>query len=526
MRCAPLAALLLVACGAGASIGGSGTPVRPIRPEDRVLLGDFSRVTAIATSSFDRAYVAFPTALAIWRPQSRTWDVPRSPSEPRLLAGVGAMVVDPVDQSAWLALGDGWLHYVPEVDRWDRGTLPGQVQAIATDPMDPSRGIWFRTDAGWFVQPRVAGSARPATPPRTLRYASTVDDAMRDMPQLRALAPTLALGPRMTQGRFTAAAPLPGGTGWLIGTDRRGVFFFDRMGARPEPLPLGIQGDVVGSMVALDDMLWVATDGTIATPALLTQLSADLARSETVAGLATSGLPFEAARRLLVGERALWVASDRGLVRVALPDGAVERFDEGKGIPDQRVLALTQVRGKVLAGTMAGIAGENGDGAFSRRAEKFFSPVYALVGRGDTAWAGTSVGVAAYLPGEPDLRIPDGLRALTGSGVPVYGIGYLADTLVAMTASRVLWRDPVNGAWSWTPDLSATLGQLTAMHVDNDGLWVGGTRGASSVQLRLGLVRPLLVPSDLPDQVTAITRTGRWLWIGTGRGLVRWMLDR
>lgn len=524
MRVAPFAALLLAACGAGTALGGPGMPVRPLRPEDRVVLGDFSRVTAIA-ADFDRAYVAFPGALAIWRPQSRTWDVPRSPAEPRLLASAGAMVVDPVDRSAWLALADGWLHYSPEVDRWDRGTLPGQVQAIATDPADPSRGIWFRTDAGWFVQPRFAGSARPASPPRTLRQASTVEDAMRDMPQLRALAPTLALGPRMVQGRLTAAAPLPGGTGWLLGTDRRGLFFFDRMGARAEPMPLGIPGDVVGALVALDDAVWVATDATLTTPALLTDLSADLARSETIAGLATSGLPFDAVRRLLLGERALWVASDRGLVRVALPDGTFERFDEGKGIPDQRVLSLAQVRGKLLVGTMAGIAGENDDGTFSQRAEKFFAPAYALVGRGDTAWVGTSAGVAAYLPGQADLRIPEGVRALTGGNAPVYGIGYLADTLVAMTADRVMWRDPASGAWNWSPDLSAVLGQLTAMHVDADGLWIGGTRGASLVHPRLGVMRPLLVPGDLPDQVTAITRTGRWLWIGTGRGLVRWLLD-
>ena len=46
-----LITIFSAACGQGTSGGGVGVPVRPIRPEDRVLLGDFSRVNAECTAS-------------------------------------------------------------------------------------------------------------------------------------------------------------------------------------------------------------------------------------------------------------------------------------------------------------------------------------------------------------------------------------------------------------------------------------------------------------------------------------------
>ena len=525
MRRASLLLLLTcAACGPGMSVAGTGTPVRPIRPEDRVLLGDFSRVNAVA-SSFDRVFVAYPTALGIYRPIERRWDVPRAPSEPRLLRTVFAAVIDGVDQSAWLATPDGWLHYRAEIDLWERGLLPGRVQLIATDPADPGRGIWFQTSSGWYVQPRFGGAAMLATPPRTLRPATTVEDAMRDLPQLRALAPTLAMGPRFSSGRLTAAAPAPDASGWFLGTSTRGLLYFNRMGAQVESFRLGLPAEVVGALAAIEEGVWVATDATPDVGAQLTFLSSDLARSESVTGVPTTGLPFEAARRLLLADRALWVGNDRGLVRVMLPGGEFTRFDEGSGLPDQRVTSLVQRRGHVVVGTLRGLAEEVSPGVLERRAPQFFGAVYALAARGDTVWAGTAGGLAALLPGEEDLRIPDGLRQLAGGNAAVFGVAYLADTLVAMTADRLLWRDPVSGAWTLGPQLATAVGRLTVMYADSDGIWVAGLRGAALVRPTLGALRLLQVPMDLPDQVTSIARSGRYLWIGTVQGLVRYLLE-
>lgn len=524
-RLGTLALLALVtACGAGVSTSGVGMPLTPIRPEDRVLLGDFSRVNAVATA-FDRLYVAYPTALGIYRTLDRRWEVPRAPREPRLLTNVIGAIVDGVDRSVWLATTDGWLHYRPEADQWDRGFVPGRVQRVAIDAIDPSRGIWFQSSTGWYVQARMGGGASPASPPATLRFAPSVEDAMGDVPQLRAFAPTITIGPRMIPGRITSAAPATDNSGWFLGTSNRGLLFFSRMGAQAESFQLGLPSEVVGAIAAADDGVWVATDATSEVGAQLTWLSADLSRAEYLRGLPTTGLPFDAARRLLIGDQALWVGSDRGLVRIALPGGTMRRFDEGGGLPDQRVTSLVQRRGKVVIGTMRGLAQENAEGGVDRLAPEYFGSVYALVARGDTVWAATAGGLAAHVLGENTLKVPDGLRQLIGGNSATYGVGYVADTLVAMTADRLLWRDPVTGAWTFGPSLSTQLGRLMLMTADVDGAWVAGDRGVALVRPTLGALRVLQVPVDIPDIVTSIARAGKYLWIGTQRGLVRYLLD-
>ena len=104
------------------------------------------------------------------------------------------------------------------------------------------------------------------------------------------------------------------------------------------------------------------------------------------------------------------------------------------------------------------------------------------------------------------------------------GIGYVADTLVAMTESQLLWRDPLSGAWTAGPLLSG-LGRLTAFAVTSDGIWVGGDRGAGFVRPMSPLLRILYAPTDLPGGVTAIASEGSYLWIGTTEGLVRLRLQ-
>ena len=43
-----------------------------INNDDRTIIGDFSRISATATS-LDKVYVASPTSLLIWHPQFRRW---------------------------------------------------------------------------------------------------------------------------------------------------------------------------------------------------------------------------------------------------------------------------------------------------------------------------------------------------------------------------------------------------------------------------------------------------------------------
>ncbi len=519
-----LFAVLLAGCG-GTTIGtGTPTPVGSLRPEDRVLLGDFSRVNAVA-SSFDRVYVAYPTAIGIWRPNERRWDIPRSPPNPRDLEGVRAAVIDPLDQSVWFGTDNGWLHYSIGGDRWDRGVLPGRVLQIATNPFDPARGIWFRTTAGWVVQQSI-GPATLSSPPSTLKLAPTVDDAARDLPQLRALGPTLLVGPRLQPGQFTGAAPSVSGAGWFLGTTNQGLLFFDRAAGAPIPVGLGIPSELVGAVLAIDGGVWVATDADYRTGAAVTHVSADLGESVSLHGGASQGLPFDAVRQLVAGQRVLWAATDHGLMRVGIDDGRVERFDEGRGLPDDRVTAIVQHRGRIVAATLRGLSTVDASGAMERLVPSFQEAATALASRGDTIWVGTTRGLFALVGGSNDLRMPEGLRQLTEGRYTIVGVDYIADTLVALTTEQLLWRDPVSGAWNAGPLLSTQLGRLRVLDATPHGTWVGGDRGAALVYPGAGIARLLTAPGDLPAGVTGIANDGDFLWIGTPAGLVRFRMTQ
>ena len=78
-----------------------------------------------------------------------------------LLQRVFAALVDPLDNSLWLARPDGWTHFQPELQLWDQGSVPDGVQTIAFDGNDPTQGFSFGRDAdgsccraaGWWRRP-------------------------------------------------------------------------------------------------------------------------------------------------------------------------------------------------------------------------------------------------------------------------------------------------------------------------------------------------------------------------------------
>lgn len=515
---APILALTL-ACASGGGIIAPGIPLEPLRPEDRVVLADFTTVRAVA-ASFDRVYVAYQSDLGIWLPLEHRWAVPRRPGNPALLRDVLAAVIDPLDQSVWLATRSGWLRYSLETDIWERGTLPGTVDAIGIDPGNPIDGVWFRTSAGWFRQDR-GGPPTAAVPPRTLRLATTLEDAYRDMPSLRSFGPTMAIGPSLRTGRLTAAAPAVNGQGWFIGTSTRGLLFVDRMSVLADPMPLGIGGESVGALALVGDGIWVTTDaGFDGQPAAVTYLHEDLGTTIRLEGNPAMGLPFSASRRVLPGDRVVWVGSDRGLVRVPIDDDGPELYGEGSGLPIPLVTALAHWREQIVVGTTRGLALLDSTG-LHRAAPGVIDAIHALATRGDTLWVGGDFGVGAMLPSDTTVRVSTGWRQLTTQRIAVYGIGYVVDTMVVLAENRLIWRDPVTGAWTPGPLLGATLGPLHTMFATDAGVWVGGDRGAALVLLNAGPLRTLLVGSDLPGAVRAIVANDRYLWIGTLDGLVR-----
>lgn len=520
-----VACAFLSACGGGIAGPATPLPTNGFGPEDRVVIGDFSRVNAIASAN-DRVYVIYPSAVAIWHPLEQRWDAPRSPVHNHVLRGVSSAITDPVDRSLWMAAGGLWVHYDPFSNRWDDGELYPPAQSVALDAATPGSGAYFSSGGAWQVVPRTGGVATPSQPPRDPRTSSTVADAMRDLPQLRALAPHVATAPGMQQGTLTAAALDPQRQGWFLGTSTRGLVYFDRLAADARPITLGLPGGVIGAVAITENGVNVATSDDGVRLAAVTKLPIDLGVSSPLVQPSVTGPGFRVVWRILAASRGTWLGTDIGALRVSGDGYGYTRYSVSTGLPDDQVTALAEYRGQIVAGTRRGLAVSRGDSGFHALVPTFTDPVYSLLVSGDTLYAGTLRGLFAWLPGNQELRMPEGFRLIAPAAVTILDMGWVADTLVAMTPDRLLWRDPASGGWNEGAELATQLGRLSAFAATARGAWVGGSRGAAFVRPGSPPLWILPVPSQLPAEVSTngIAVDDRFLWIGTRAGLVRFAL--
>src|SRR4051812_38181661 len=205
---------------------------RDWRPEDRTVVGDFSRVTAIATAS-DRVFIASPTGLLIWNPQFQRWEGSVEAPDRGLLARAFTALTDPLDNSLWLAQPEGWIHYQPDIQLWDQGGVPDGILAIAFDQADPTAGLYLRTRNGWELLSRGGVVPAPSRPPARPLMPATVEQAIRSNPSLQANAAAILTDNRLRSVRYTAAARSYDNRGWYLGTSGIGTLFL----ADGAPLP-------------------------------------------------------------------------------------------------------------------------------------------------------------------------------------------------------------------------------------------------------------------------------------------------
>jgi hypothetical protein len=494
-------------------------------PEDRAVIGDCSHILAVAASQ-DQVFVATASALLVWEPRSRSW---RGPWQPRNAAALGEVIgalADPLDGSVWLVRRGGWLRFDPAIQLWDQGTVPGAVLDAALDERAPVAGLFLRTAGGWYTAQR-GGIALPgAAPTRPVRGATTAD-AVRDNPAIQANSASLLSLTRLRNVRYTAAARAQGftGRGWFLGTSGAGVLFFPDGAAFPEPLLFGLPGDAVDAVFAGTGGVWAVTERTpIADPGV-SYVATNLGQFQWLMGSGSTGLPFARARRIVGRESDLWVATDGGVIRLTPRTEEVSRYDEGRGLPDPRVLDLAQRRGRIVAATVHGLADYTDSTGFRPLAPAFTGLVQAVAVGGDTVWVGTSQGLLASLPGEADLLEPDALRETPAMRGAVLDLVWRADTLVALLDDRLMWRDPRTGRFTLGPLLGSAPGRLHTVVNGRSGLYVAGDRGVGAAGLATSLRRVFTTPGDLPGQVTDLAVDDDYLWVATLRGLVRFRLD-
>ncbi|MEP6686872.1 MAG: hypothetical protein ABJC36_00900 [Gemmatimonadales bacterium] len=498
------------------------SPSRDWRPEDRTVIGDFSRITAIA-AALDRVYAASPSQVLLWNPQFHQWQGPYDPPDPNLLTRVTGALVDPLDNSLWLAGADRWVHFQPELQFWDQGLVPGGVQTIAFDANDPTTGLFLRTRQGWLLLPRGGIVPTPSRGPSRAVSPARVEDVLRSNPTLQANAAQILVDARLNVARFTAAARSFDNLGWYLGTSGVGLLYIPDGAAIPERLPFGLHSPVAGAVFGWPDGVWTATDRTPLAEAALTFVSSDLKEFRSLQGLPAAGLPFSQVRKLAGQGSALWAATDRGVARIATDNGRVDLLDEARGLPDGVVYAVVSRQGRITVGTRRGVAWVDDSLQITRVASRFADAAIAVFPAGDSVWVGTQRGLLLALPGQDDVVRPAAL-ASPALQAPVVALAALGDTVVALTRDQFIWRDPRTQAWTLGPNLSGLLGGLVGFAVDGPGFWVAGERAVGFARLRTPAARPLR-EGDLPGRANDLTVDGDYLWVATNGGLVRFRLD-
>ena len=515
-----LLAVLLTLCLVSPTAAQSFS--RDWRPEDRTVIGDFSRINAIAASS-DRVYIVSPSAVLIWDPQFRRWEGSFDPPNPSLLSRVFTGLADPLDNSLWLARPDGWVHYQPDIQLWDQGVVPDGVMAIAFDQDNPGAGLYIRTRRDWQLLPRIGTVPLPAQAPGRPVVAASVDQAVRSNPSLQANAAAILTDSRLRNVRYTAAARAFDNRGWYLGTSGVGALYVDDGAALPQRLNFGLPSDRVGAVFSWPGGVWVGTNRTPLTDASLTFVAGDFSEFRSLPGPSARGAPFDQVRELAGQGRSLWAATDLGVARVNPVDGRIELVDDGRGLPDRRVNAIASRGGRITVGTARGVARIGDSLTVERIAPSYNDPAYAVFPTGDSVWVGTPSGALLSLPGLGGLVRPEGL-ASPSFQTPVVDFATLGDTLVALTRDGLLWRDPKTRRWTLGPNLSALLGRLRRLVPNADGFWVAGDQALGFVRLNTPPLRPLR-DGDLPGVINDLAVDDTYLWVATDRGLVRFRLS-
>jgi hypothetical protein len=511
--------LLLIGAGLTPAFATAQRPSRDWSLEDRVVIGDFSRITSVAATS-DRVYATSPTSLLIWRPQFARWEGPYLPPDPRYLAGVFTALPDPLDNSLWLARPDGWVHFSPDLQMWTAGEAPAAVRSIAFDLSDPS-GLLLETRDGWLRATRGSNAVFPAERPAQAVRPATISDVLRNNPSMRT-GGGLLVDNRLSRVEYTAAAQSFDRLGWYLGTDGAGLLYLREGSAFPERLAFGLAGERVGALFAAPGGVWVASEATRDAPATLTFVASDLSDFRSIYGPPATGLPFGRVRKLIGVGLSLWAATDFGVARIDPQTSRVDLFDERRGLPDSRAYTVVARRGWIAAGTARGAVRIADSSDVIRVAPGFSAPAYAVAMSADTTWVGTDAGLFYTVGRDGEMLQP---RGLAGSGQfrgPVIGLEWAGEMLVALTRDRVFWRT-ATGRWVAGPGQPA-LGPLRAFVVDDRGVWLAGERGVGFAGLDAP-VGSILMLGDLPAEPVDLAVDADHLWVGTLAGLVRFRLD-
>ena len=504
------------------------TGTRLWRPEERVVLRDYSHVLQVAATNAG-IFAVTSGGLTIFDFRFNEWLPPVTELDGFPPTDAVAAVGDPADESLWIGTPEGLVHYMPVLRQLERVAIPGGVQQLMFDRADPFRGLYVRTPREWMLVPRGSGMALPAfdlPPPGRQMLSATLEDVLRRHPAPDAMQ-AISLSRDGRQYRYTSAALDPMGRHAFFGTNGLGVLRYDGGVARLEPLPFGLLGDAVGALALSEGGVWTGT-----APAAFwygrqhagfTWTGRDFQESRMQRGPGVVGYRFTAVRDMAAWQSDMWAATDAGVVR--FDGGGDVVIDRGAGLPANDTYALATSSVGLWVGTARGIALVRDGGQVERPASEssIVSPITALVAVGDSVWAGGPSGLRLAASGQTGLTQTAEMVRQPLLRESVVALGHGAGHVVMATRDQILWRGD-DGRWNPERPLGE-LGEITTLAPAPDGIWIGGRLGIQLFRFDSRSFFPVVGPGDLPGAVTDIESSEDFLWVGTERGLVRLRMD-
>lgn len=522
--------LWLVAAAVLVSVSPTVRPsiqARVWRPEERVVVSDFSYVEAVAASPF-LVFAATTHGLTIYDRGARAWRLPLTALDGYPSAPVRAALADAVDNAVWLGTADGWARYDVDLRQWERGFVAGGVGSFVLDARDQASGIFLRGGGatGWGFLPRGALAPIPgrALPPPGQRIQPLdPQTALSLAPMADAMRALILTDPRLRAHRFTAAARAPGQNDLFFGTDGMGLVRVDATTAEWENLGFGLVAPRAGAVAPGPGGVWVAASGRTGERRGLTWVAADLSADSAIEGPGTLGFGCVDARRLLASGRSLWLACERGLVKIETGSYRSRLFDAGRGLPSENVLSLAPAPDGAWVGTARGLAVVTDDDRVVP-VGGLTQPVLSLLAVRESVWVGTVNGLGLLAPGSNAVVIPPDVADQPALRAPVVALARVRDTIVAATADQLAWRDPAGGRWTIVRS-RADWGSVAVLAGDEGGVWIGGSAGIAFWDLPHGTFRTLHVPDDVPARVRDLAVDPSYLWVASDSGLVRFSRD-
>jgi len=507
--------------------GAPAVAVAQWRPEERVVIGDFSHVTAIAASP-SLVFAATTQGLIIYDRQARTWRLPVTSAD-GYPAFVRVALADVTENAVWLGTADGWARYDADARVWQVGVAPGGVGGLMLDASDPVSGIYLQTATGWGFLPRggfapVAG--HPLPPPNRRIAPLTSDAAFALAPAADALRALILTDARLRTSRFTCAARTPDQSDIFLGTWGMGIVRMDAMTAEWERLSFGLLAGGAGGLATDGDGIWIASVAGVGRGngrRGLTWLRSDLSADSTVEGSGVQGIDCLDGRRVLVNDRGIWIACERGVAQVDLVSGRSRLFDATHGLPSGDALSLAPAPDGVWVGTARGLAMIARNDLVAT-VGTLSQPVYALAAVHDSLWVGSASGLGLVLPGSSDVVVPPDIQDQPALHAAIAGVALVGDTLAVATADQLGWRDPATHGWTFT-HTRLDLGGVTTLAGDAGGAWIGGTSGLAFWDFKRGHFHTLHVPFDIPAGVRDLAVQSSYLWVSGDSGVVRFARD-